>query len=265
MQRVTKEAAKRHRRAEEMLQQRELSTDERAFVLEHWTPRAAHIVGETGAFFTPPRLAWDLAVMAHNNGRNVDLCAGIGHLARALLDHEPQASLTCIELNPAFVEVGRKVVPEATWVQGDVFNPDTYADLQRFDYAVSNPPFGNVRSKTAADWLIFKGSVSAGLMTMQQSVAVILPAMSCDFQYSGQRGHTKKKNLPANAARFFKALPGVTMDCLSVDCAMYRDEWDGTAPAVELLDVSMEHGLGALLPGPCIEPAPALPLFSQAA
>lgn len=267
MNRVSKQAARLHREAEEILRKPELSHDEQHFVLDHWTPRAAHIVGENGAFFTPAGLARDLAVMAANELRTVDLCAGIGRLARTFLDYHPGASLTCVELNPAFVEVGRKVAPEATWICGDVFSEETYRGLPRFHWAISNPPFGNVRSKAAPQWLKYRGP--ADLMVCEvglriaSGITAILPTGSCDFEYSGKRNHTKRDTPPGHLANLFARLPGVTMECEPVDCSVYADEWDGTAPRVELASLTVRHGLGDVLPGPC-DPAP-LTLFAEAA
>jgi 2-polyprenyl-3-methyl-5-hydroxy-6-metoxy-1,4-benzoquinol methylase len=43
--------------------------------------------------------------------------------------------MVCIEKNPDYVAVGRKVVPEATWICADVF--DLPADLGRYDRVVA--------------------------------------------------------------------------------------------------------------------------------
>lgn len=60
--------------------------------------------------------------------QNYRLCAGIGVLSYAAqLECSDRsrcyADITCVELNPHYVEVGKKVVPEATWICADVLDP----------------------------------------------------------------------------------------------------------------------------------------------
>jgi hypothetical protein len=52
--------------------------------------------------------------------------------------------LTCVEINPRYFEVGRKLLPEARWINADVFDWRTL-DLGRYDVAIANPPFGRVK------------------------------------------------------------------------------------------------------------------------
>lgn len=46
------------------------------------------------------------------------------------------ADITCVELNPHYVEVGKKVVPEATWICADVLDPFLPDLLGQFDFAI---------------------------------------------------------------------------------------------------------------------------------
>lgn len=116
------------------------------FILRHWRPGASNNVGKGGIFFTPESAARDAVAFHGGAGRVVDCCAGIGVLARwFVLHHQTQPSLldlTCVEINPEFVAIGRKLVPQARWNCGNVF--DVLPSLDLFDSAISNPPFGNV-------------------------------------------------------------------------------------------------------------------------
>ncbi|MEM6617579.1 MAG: hypothetical protein AAF619_13740, partial [Pseudomonadota bacterium] len=49
-----------------------------------------------------------------------------------------ETELVCVEINPAFVEIGKKMIPEATWICADVFDV-LDIELGHFDCAVSNP------------------------------------------------------------------------------------------------------------------------------
>src|SRR5690606_10107376 len=121
--------------------------DEKEFVLLNWREDASHVNSSAGAFFTPMALAFDFAIEVPA-GRIIDLCAGVGMLSWALLNRRrwdaAPLDLTCIEVNPAYVEVGRKVLPEARWICASVFDVPGM-DLGQFDCAISNPPFGAVK------------------------------------------------------------------------------------------------------------------------
>ncbi|MHC2251940.1 hypothetical protein ACVILK_001632 [Bradyrhizobium embrapense] len=117
MAKLTKVEARAHAKAVELLKKDVLTYDERVFVLDNWHEGANHINGSAGAFFTPTGLAADFAIDA-SGGRTIDLCAGIGALAfhvfwrgyYARSKGDPEREIVCIERNPAYVEVGRKVL-----------------------------------------------------------------------------------------------------------------------------------------------------------
>lgn len=145
---LTKRAAALHRKACDLVAtERALTEEEKEFVLTHWQESAGHITCLHGAFFTPLGLARDMSLMVTGN-RIVDLGAGIGHLAWGCRDvwtrrwnGESAREFVCVESNPDYVAVGRKVLPEAEWICGDVFDlPGT--GVGEFDCAIANPPFG---------------------------------------------------------------------------------------------------------------------------
>ena len=96
-----------------------------------------------------------------NAGAGTAIGAGIGALTRACIDYgalDPKKPdrYICIERSVENVRVGKKVVPEAEWIQADAFDPDVWARIGDVEYIISNPPFGNVPSdndsKAYKDW-----------------------------------------------------------------------------------------------------------------
>lgn len=154
MAKLTKAQRKAHAEAEAILTKDRLSDDEKQFVFENWHEGAEHINGAMGAFFTPYDLAADFGIDAQcSNGRMIDLCAGIGilsyfpHYRGQWGNDTPE--ITCVEANPRYVEVGKKLLPEARWICADVFDWRNWwrdeLDGAMFDVAISNPPFGTVK------------------------------------------------------------------------------------------------------------------------
>lgn len=234
MAKLTKPQIKAHREACAILTKDRLNDDEREFVVENWMESANHINSAAGAFFTPLELAMTFAVEvsggAMQGGRVIDLCAGIGVLSLAVHWHNARnnvARMVCIEQNPDYVSVGRKVLPEAEWICGDVF--DLPPSIGKFDFAIANPPFG-------------KGGPIKGVTLDLNVVAVasrlaeygvfILPQMSCPFRYSGQQNYEPRIE-PAYAR--FHEKTGITLEpSCGIDCDFARDQWRGVAPRVEV-------------------------------
>ena len=238
---LTKQQAADHRRACDLVaSDRPLTIDEKWFVLTHWheAGNATHTLD--GAFFTPTGLATCLAL--HAAGRRIiDLGAGIGRLTWAFygpferIDNGvPAPELVCVERNPAYVEVGRRVLPEATWICADLF---ALPDLGRFDCAISNPPFGaTARSGSGPR---YRGRrVEYHVIDIARDLAdrgvFIVPQTSAPFRYSGrpnlERGHG------GDEYRRFVAATGITLGpSVGVDTTYYRNDWRGVTPTVELV------------------------------
>lgn len=195
MARLSKRKIRAHEAALERLQQDHLTDDDKEFVFENYQESAVHMNAAAGAFFTPFALGWD-AVLELGYGyderprRVIDLCAGIGVLAYAILKRYPTTEVVCVELNRDYVEAGRKVVPKADWHCLDVTDLDALKALGPFDDAISNPPFGQVpsfRGKTAS--LYTGGEAEYKVLDIASQVAnrgvFILPQQSSGFLYSG--------------------------------------------------------------------------------
>ncbi|MCC8939630.1 methyltransferase [Bradyrhizobium sp. Arg68] len=247
MAKLTKVEAKAHAEAVELLKKEVLTYDERVFVLDNWHEGANHINGSAGAFFTPTGLAGDFAIDACG-GRTIDLCAGIGALAfhvfwrgnYARSQGEPGREIVCIERNPAYVEVGRKVLPEAQWICADVFDFDLKG-LGRFDCAIANPPFG--ATPRAGSGPRYTGrSFEFHLIDIASDIAdygaFIIPQMSAPFEYSGVQCYRERRS--ADYLRFVEQT-GIHLEAgCGVDCSYYRDAWRGVAPSVEIVCANFE-------------------------
>ena len=244
MAKLTKQQAKMHRQACELLEQDTLKLSEKEFVLEHWNEAAENDVGAAGAFFTPLNLAGDFFMDAPVSGRVVDLCAGIGHLSFANYHYRDgrradnsKPDITCIELNPRYVEIGRKILPEATWICADALDPELWAKLGVFDGAYSNPPFSSPntytnRSKTAGGKMEF-AIIEQAVKVSRFEAGFIIPQNSSPFRYSGARNFAEKTHGPG--VDHFNKTGIMLRPGAGVDADFYLQEWKNTAPRVELV------------------------------
>lgn len=251
MAKLSKQQFKLHQQAEDILTKPVLTLEEKEFVLEHWDPSAKHVNSADGAFFTPLELAVSFACVLGQPSAIIDLCAGIGALSYACTPvYGAPPRMVCVEKNPDYVRVGRKIVPHAEWIEGDVFD---VLDMGlhtgaagRFDAAISNPPFGKIAKGgksapgVAAD---FEFHVIAIGMAMADYGQFILPQMSAGFRYSG---HSHYERATFGKAFDFQKKHGLHFDCVSIDTDFARYLWKGTAPATEVVSVeSAETALSA--------------------
>lgn len=234
MSKLSKTQIKNHGKAVELLGQERLSDDDREFVLDHWQESANHINSAAGAFFTPSGLARDTAIYANGADTIVDLCAGIGGLGLWVWWLSGgKAKVTCLEVNPGYVAVGRKLFPEATWICASVEEV-----AGRFDCAISNPPFGKTAKIKGPR---YSGEDDLAVVDIAAEVAgwgvFILPQASCPFEYAG-RDYRERRS--AKAEKFTK-FTGMTISCESTDTDVYRKAWRGTSPQVEVGSVDFDQ------------------------
>ncbi|WP_341945687.1 methyltransferase [Microbacterium sp. LWH11-1.2] len=242
MAKLSKQEAKNHEEAERILRKPKLDDDDRMFVIENWQEGATQINGLTGAFFTPWGLATDAMLELGGwqfEGAVLDLCAGMGTLSLAALEMSRASRVVCVELNPEYARVGRKMVPDAEWVVGSIFDHSSWGD---FDHAISNPPFGKI--KRAANAPRYRGSEfeyhvidiaahHAGFGTH------IIPNSSAGFDLSNDTGYRRTE---AQKYRTFVKQTGITLEAgCGVDTRVYADRWHGVSPAVEIACVEVDQ------------------------
>jgi hypothetical protein len=265
MAKLTRAQAKAHAAALEILAKPTLTDDDRWAVLENFHEGANHNVSRAGAFFTPAGLASDFAIEPHG-GRVIDLCAGIGALAFACAQRwsytNPDAArnFVCVEQNPAYVEIGRKILPQATWICADVFDVPEL-ELGHFDCAIANPPFGKAPRRGRGP-RYSGGAFEYHLIDLAGDLAdygvFIVPQNSAPFAYSGAQFYRETK--PAAYQAFHQATAIALEAGCGVDCSMYRDQWKSTAPSVEIVCADLEAARKARSARALDLEAPAAPI-----
>jgi hypothetical protein len=227
MAKLTKQQSKAHRAAAALLEKETLTLDEKIFVLENWHEGGEHDNSRSGAFFTPVDYANDFKIEV-SGPKVLDLCAGIGSLAFAWFHfrhHDATPQITCIEMNPAYVEIGKKLLPEATWICADLF--DVWKDLPRdFDTVISNPPFGRLMTDrkapryTGAEFELKIVDIAAHLGNYG---VFILPQGSTGFRYSGAQYYER---VDSPKAAKLHADTGLELDIgCGIDTTVFKDQW----------------------------------------
>ncbi len=238
MTKSTKKQLQVHEEACGLLEKDTLTYDDKFFVHEHWHEGAENNISALGAFFTPLDLAFDFAIDVHGS-RVIDLCAGIGALAFA--SHHKNCGwgkppeFTCVEINPRYVEIGKKLLPEATWICADVF--DVWNDLGHFDTAIANPPFGQVRNHTKGGSSYTGEEFEYKIIDIASEIAdfgtFLVPQMSAPFRYSGARYYERLDGLKFQ--KFFDQT-GIDMEAgFGVDTSYYREDWKSSVPVTEIV------------------------------
>ena len=250
MAKLTKAQAKAHQEACDLLVGHAPIIDEQAeFIFEHFQESATNVNSAAGAFFTPLGLAIDFALEVSDAASILDLCAGIGMLSYAVLRrgvhryyHGEHPHIVCVELNPEYADAGSRLVPEATWIVGSIFDPTVQAQIAaRGPYvtAISNPPFGKIKGEGAPFHYSgpeFEYRVIDQASRWADYGCFILPAMSCGFKtdpYYQRDEQPKYKRF--NRDTGLNLEPGAGWDC-----SLYLDQWHGVAPQVQIVACDFE-------------------------
>lgn len=203
MAKISKRLLGYHNQAVKLLQKKELNFNDREFVFENFHEGAGRMNNLVSAHFTPPSIAHS---MAHNIRFNnfVDLCAGIGTLAYKLVrQHEMSATHNtppifgiCVENCTEFYEVGKKLLPQLHWINGNIFDREVIQEIKelmkgkRFSI-ISNPPYGSQVKTDTKQLLKYQGSnfeykaIELGAILGAFDGAFLLPQQSCNFRMSG--------------------------------------------------------------------------------
>lgn len=246
---ISKAESKKHDEALAVLSlTRALTQDDIEFVYENYNPMAEHNVGKGGIFFTPLEMAREFCIYAHGDGDVIDLAAGIGVLSyKALLQHRSGRNSTekprrhvAIELASTFVEIGRKLVPEIEWIEGDIFDQDLLRSLGTFDYAISNPPFGQVITKKSADWMLTKGPAQNLTIEVMARLCwgggyIIAPDNMADYDLE------RRKYREPKVGEQFKHFPGISFQIIPTMYEEYDKAWKGANPRARIIDVNFDE------------------------
>jgi hypothetical protein len=240
MAKMTTEQAAQHRKAQDLIAlDRDLTPTEQEFVLDHLMEEGTARLD--GAFFTPGGLAVDMVIEAFGSDRVIDLCAGIGRLAwtasKYLGSHRAAREIVCIEKNPEYVRVGRKVLPEATWICADVFDVPTMDLGGAFDVALANPPYGAVArgGRTAPRYTgsRFEYHVIDIAAEVARHGVFLIPQEMAPFRHSGHRNFEEVRGTQYEQ---FERQTGITLvEGCSGDTSRYIDEWRDAAPRTEIV------------------------------
>lgn len=252
MAKLTKQQTKLHNAALDLLQKEHLSYDEKVFIYEHWNEAANNNVSQSGSHFTPLLLANDFEWEILSDNNIIDLCAGVGMLSFCAYHHcrhEIKPKITCLELNPDYVEIGKKLLPEANWICGSVLNRNLIESLGKFKQVISNPPFGKIKGEDVSDWLKYRGSefdlkvVEVGSKIAEYGT-FILPVQSTPFKFSGapfyvDYQHPLKNDygtMPQKVKKFIDETGFEYIFNLGIDTSIFKDDWKNTTIVTEIVN-----------------------------
>lgn len=242
MVRLSKRNRKLHDQAVSLLSKETLSSDDIDFFLANWNEGADIDNQRLGAFFTPIDMAFDFVLDAigqlypNQTLRIIDLCAGIGTLSLAAhWRYGDDIDITCVEFSSTYCDIGKKLLPSATWICADISDVDVISTLSDFDLVISNPPFGAINTinnpfsyniKNAEFQIIEIASKLA------KFGAFILPQGSCPFKFSGQQCFSVTENAKYN--RFVQDT-GITLSPgMGCDTTVYNS-FKNTSVTVEFV------------------------------
>ncbi|MBL4590345.1 MAG: hypothetical protein JKY96_00140 [Phycisphaerales bacterium] len=252
MSKLTKKETSVHNQALDLLNKDKLTFTDRRFVLDNYHESATNMNGIAGAFFTPKSTARDFSLEVRTGGAIVDLCAGIGSLVFDLVvqaDYEQQdIDITCIELNRDYYDIGRKLFPEANWILGDITDFKLWSKLgfdplnKRFDQAISNPPFGNIKTTIDTMPISYEGgqfefkAVEISCI-VANCATFIMPQGSTPFLTSGYKsepdGHHAKKGRSVKYDKF-SFTTGIELS-YNIGIEVSTKGWKGVSPVCEIV------------------------------
>lgn len=247
MAKLTKPELAKHQAACALLDlARPLTLDEIEQVYTDWHEGAESNQTAASAYFTPVDLARDLRFEMPHRGTMIDLCAGTGRLAyfaggQGMWEEwrHHYDRIVCVEANPAYVAIGRRLFPDAEWICADVLDPAWRRTVGTFDKAICNPPFGaTTRSPHRAPrygGAQFDLAVMDVAATLAPDCWALVPRDRARWDYRGLQR-------PSKRADEFQTATGYDLHRFaSVEPDYYRDQWRGTSPSVEVVGFGDEY------------------------
>jgi predicted RNA methylase len=243
MIKASKKDVQLHNECLKLLSKKKLKQTEKDFIVANYNEGISRVISTKGIFFTPRDLALDFILEVTGN-KVLDLCAGIGMLSYHNYHHghHPRVTnrpieITCVELNPDFVEIGEKLLPEANWICEDITKPGFIERLGHYDMAISNPPFGSINhvGKTLFNYTgnQFEYKAIELASRVARYGAFIIPQGSAPFVYSGQRQfaeqHCPKYDQFVNQTKI-----ELELGC-SIDMSVHQGLWKFTQVATEIV------------------------------
>lgn len=183
--------------------------------------------------------------------------------------------ITAVELNPEYVDIGRRLLPEVEWIQGDLYDLNLWQSISRFDEAISNPPFGKVLTDCERDWIGYRGPAGLTVASIALKVArlgptMILPQTQTPYKFSGRLpgDNVYARSQISYLKKFNELHPDLEWDHRSLDTehTSYKTEWRGVAPIVEVIGLYDRDADMIELNGSVAKPPPApRPVFQMVA
>ncbi|PSV28079.1 methyltransferase [Photobacterium sp. GB-72] len=199
MSKISKQQLKLHEQAMSLVSlPRALKASEKEFVLKNFREECVLEINKWGCYVTSESVAWEFGIdvtecpeYPDQREKIVDLCAGIGTLSYHLAERFDHIDLVCVERNETLAMVGKKILPQATWIVGSVTDDDVISQLidLKIQTAISNPPFGNIPMVKKMKDAEYQGAEAAyRVLEVAKRVArratFILPHNLLPFRYS---------------------------------------------------------------------------------
>ncbi|MGA4620857.1 methyltransferase [Citrobacter meridianamericanus] len=239
MARVTKKESQLRLKVMELVHSdRQLTEDDKEFIFNNYRGDG---IGATGAFFTPEMLAWDFMLDAGCSDDCIELCAGIGRLSYYQFIRNKPSHFTCVELNPEYVLIGKRVLPQAEWITGDAlqYTPDRF-----YRVAYGNPPFGKINTSGAYTGRYTGSEFEFRIIDRAREYSSygvwIVPQGSAGFKYSGHTYYDRSIQ-SAKYIKFEKDTGLILHPGVGIDTPIYRDQWNGTKVTCESVLVDYDN------------------------
>jgi predicted RNA methylase len=217
-----------------------LEDEEAQIFLDKFLPGMVRTdVSRLGAHFTPWDVARELTYWAVSPGdRVLDLAAGVGSLSRACAYYGDNIEVVAVELCHEFIEIGKRIAPEARWVQGSIYDQKLIQRLGKFDAVVSNPPYSIKVEKQ--DWLSYNGAseLMAAEVALRagKDATFIMPANSVPWHFDHMGCYNERWD-NRHLVNFVRANPDARFSNLSVDMGIYKDLWKSGLSSVEMVRI----------------------------